>query len=100
MGVRITGCLIIGLVGSSHSPRRPSPETGAAAGGRKGNCVAFHELKVTTSDDGSGIVITRREGEWARSVEADEAVILDYDAEGNLLQIEILASPPKEDSVE
>ncbi len=54
----------------------------------------YEKLEVEHASDGSGIYVTRREtGMIARSVQADEAVTLDYDLEDRLIGIEILARP-------
>lgn len=58
---------------------------------RKG--IGFHAISAEAMADGSGYVVVRRPGTWARSEEANEAVTLDFDADDNLISVEIIASP-------
>lgn len=72
--------------------------------------LSYEGMTLEIAGDGSGIYVNRWPwivGVWpevkdvgavARSVQADEAVTLDYDSEGNLIGVEILARPKKEAS--
>lgn len=53
----------------------------------------YNKLVIEEMKDGSGVYITRRPGEVTRSIEAHEVVTLDLDKTGNLIGVEILASP-------
>jgi YD repeat-containing protein len=56
--------------------------------------VIWENLTIELMGDGSGVYLARvKEGTITRSVQADEAVTLDYDAQGNLLGVEVLARP-------
>lgn len=50
-------------------------------------------LPLSTEQSVEGIYVTRRAGAVAKSTEAHEAVTLDFDEEGNLVGVEVLASP-------
>ena len=52
-----------------------------------------HIILVEEMNDGSGVYVKRLPGDPVKSVEADEAVTLDYDVQGRLVGIEIAAAP-------
>lgn len=53
--------------------------------------LQWHALKAIVHYEGA--YVERRPGMVARTTEAHEAVMLDFDAEGNLLGVEVLGSP-------